>query len=102
MPNETQVLLKSPETAISLSPWAMRFVADLGENDGECLFKEQHVLLADSLPLAALVESICHEGGHLSVPDLGERAIKRLGKNIVAMLFACPRLKITLAEGSDG
>jgi hypothetical protein len=99
MPADTQVLLKSPETAVRVSPWQMRFVADLGENDGECLFKEQHVLLADSLPVAALVETICHEGGHLTLPDLCEDAIVRLGENLVAMLFACPRLKITLVDG---
>jgi hypothetical protein len=101
MPDETKVLLKSPETAIRASQWRMRFVSDaeLGENDGECLFKEQLVPLAASLPLVDLVGTICHEGAHLSFPDLNEDAILRIEANLVAMLFACPRLKITLADG---
>jgi hypothetical protein len=104
MPTDTNVLLKSPDTAIRATQWRMRFVADavIGENDGECLFKEQLVPLAESLPVVALVGTICHEGGHLSFPDLSEDAILRLEENLVAMLFACPRLKITLAEGTDG
>lgn len=104
MPNETQVLMKSPETAINLSPWRMRFVpdAELGRNAGECSFEEQQILLANSLPVVALVGAICHEVTHLSCPDLGEDAVLRVDENVTAALFACPRLKITLAEGMDG
>jgi hypothetical protein len=99
MPNETHVLLKAPETAVGAVPWRMVFVADLGEDDGDCDYKTNTIRLHADLAVAGLVETICHEGGHLTLPDIGERAIKRLGKNLVVLLFACPRLKITLADG---
>jgi hypothetical protein len=107
MPNETQVLLKAPETAVRATPWRMEFVKELPagdgtENDGECVFATQRILLLDSLPVVALVETIGHEVAHLSFPDLCEDAIERFGENVVTALFACPRLKITLAEGADG
>jgi hypothetical protein len=102
MPNETQVLLKAPETAVRAAPWCMEFVKELGGNDGECLFEDRRIKILDSLPVADLVETVCHEGAHLSFPDASEEAITRLGENLVVLLFACPRLKITLAEGEDG
>jgi hypothetical protein len=98
MADETKVLLKSPPHTPRPELWSITD-AKLEGKYGECHFDDKRVEIHNDLSLPDLLETLGHETGHLTFPDLNERAIKRLGKNLATVLLCNPRLKITLVEG---